>query len=96
MKCVEPRVSVSDSLGGGVIPVGACPKRPDSERPDYDCGNSGHPEWDIDSCHANWPPENESHDLDAGQQREEEAGDQSVAAHRPSLYEVCLKTNASA
>jgi hypothetical protein len=91
----EPLVSCSDSLdGGSVISMGACPKRPDSERPDYHCGNSGHPEWHVDSCHAHWPPEKESQQLDAGQQRKEEAGDQSVSAHRSSLYEVCRPPNA--
>jgi len=72
-----------------VIAIAADPKRPDSERPGYHCGNSGHPEWHVDSCHTHWPAAKESPELDAGQQNKEEAGDQRVTAHRCSLYEVC-------
>lgn len=75
--------------------MGARPKRPDSERADDHCGDSGHPKWHVESCHAHWPSEKKSQQLDAGQQRKEEAGDQSVTAHDSSLDEVRRPPNVS-
>jgi hypothetical protein len=82
-----------DSLGGGgVISMCAGPKCPESERTDYRCGNPGHPERHIDACHTHWPSEQDSQELDAGQQRKEDAGDQNITAHSSSLLDTWSDT----
>src|SRR5918912_2843061 len=56
-------------------------KRPDGERARDDGGDARDPEWDVDARDTDRPPENQSQQLNAREEREEESGDQSVAAH---------------